>query len=324
MAIDGLVQIGYMLSSEEHSGPDLVGFAQRAEAVGFDYAVISDHFHPWTNTQGQSPFVWSVLGGIAASTERIEVGTAVTCPTMRYHPAIVAQAAATVATMLPDRFFLGVGTGENLNEHIIGDGWPAYGARARMLEEAIELIRRLWSGEQTTHDGEFFTVETARLYSIPDRPPPIVVAASGPKSVAVAGRLGDGLMNFSPDPDVAAGFADAGGGGKPRYLQVNVCWADDEQQARKTARQVTPTIALPGEMGNLLPTPAHYEQAVSLVTEEDVAETIVCGPDPELHVQHIREAVEAGYDHIHIDQIGPDQEGFFQFYGSEVLPRLRS
>jgi coenzyme F420-dependent glucose-6-phosphate dehydrogenase len=324
MASAGLAQIGYMLSSEEHSARDLVAFAQRAEQVGFDYAVISDHYHPWTNTQGQSPFVWSVLGGIANSTERIAVGTAVTCPTMRYHPAIVAQAAATVATMMPGRFMLGVGTGENLNEHVTGALWPAYRDRADMLEEAVSIIRTLWEGKVTNHDGAHFRVRNARLYSLPADLPPIIVAAGGPAAAQLAGRIGDGLMNFSPDPDVVMRFADAGGAGKPRYLQVNVCWAESDAQARKTARATVPTVGLPGELGQLLPQPAHYEQAVSLVTEEHIAEVVVCSADPEAHVDAVQKATNAGYDHIHIDQVGPDQEGFFQFYEREVLPRLRS
>jgi coenzyme F420-dependent glucose-6-phosphate dehydrogenase len=324
MALDGLAQIGYMLSSEEHAANDLVGFAERAEAAGFDYAVISDHYHPWTNTQGQSPFVWSVLGGIAARTNRIHVGTAVTCPTMRYHPAVVAQAAATVATMLPDRFFLGVGTGENLNEHVVGAAWVDYDTRARMLEEAIDVIRVLWTGRQVDHQGDFYAVRAARLYSLPDRPPPIVVAASGPKSAALAGRCGDGLMNFSPDAQVASAFSAAAGSSRPRYLQLNVCWAEDEDEAKATARSMAPTVALPGELGNLLPTPAHYEQAVTLVTEDHVADVVVCGADPQAHLDALSKAVAAGYDHVHVDQIGPDQEGFFRFYEREVLPRLRS
>ena len=178
--------IGYMLSSEEHPASDLVEFAVGAEQAGFEYAVISDHFHPWTSRQGQSPFVWSVLGGIAARTDRLTVGTAVTCPTMRYHPAIVAQAAATVATMMPGRFLLGVGTGENLNEHVVGAPWPSHQVRAEMLEEAITIIRALWTGEELEHHGAHFTVESAKLYSIPDEPPPIIVAAGAPKAAALA------------------------------------------------------------------------------------------------------------------------------------------
>jgi coenzyme F420-dependent glucose-6-phosphate dehydrogenase len=320
----GLSQIGFMLSSEEHPASDLVEFAARAEEAGFDYAVISDHYHPWTNTQGQSPFVWSVLGGISQRTERIRIGTAVTCPTMRYHPAVVAQAAATVATMMPRRFMLGVGTGENLNEHVVGEPWPSYIDRAAMLDEAVEIIRSLWSGRTVDFDGVHFTVRNARVYSLPTELPPIIVAAGGVKAADLAGRIGDGLMNFTADRDVVDAFDAGGGGGKPRYMQLNVCWAQSVEEAKKTARHTVPTVALPGELGNLLPTPAHYEQAVTLVTEEHVAEAVVCGPDVDAHVEAVEKAVAAGYDHIHIDQVGPDQEGFFRFYEREVLPRLRS
>jgi len=205
------VSVGYSLSCEEHRPDDLVRFARRAEEAGFAYASISDHYHPWIGRQGNSPFVWSVLGGIARETQRLRVGTGVTCPTTRYHPAIVAQAAATVAAMMPGRFFLGVGTGEYLNEHIFGDRWPPHEVRAQMLEKAISIIRSLWQGKDVSHHGRYYTVENARLYTLPDEPPPIVVAAAGPRSAEMAGRLGDGLINYSPDPDVVKRFNGAGG-----------------------------------------------------------------------------------------------------------------
>jgi coenzyme F420-dependent glucose-6-phosphate dehydrogenase len=316
------VKLGYSLSSEEHGPNELVAYARRAEEVGFEYGMISDHFHPWIDAQGSSPFVWSVLGGIANATDRIEIGTGVTCPTMRYHPAIVAQAAATVAAMLPGRFVLGVGTGEYLNEHIVGRRWPPWDVRAEMLEEAIEIVRALWQGEWTTYRGRHHVVETARLYTLPDAPPPIAVAAGGPKAAELAGRLGDALVNFTPDDAVAEGFARAGGAGKPRYVQLNVCWAEDEAEARKTAKRICPNVALTGELGNQLPHPKHYEQAVQLVSEDAVAEVIVCGPDPERHLEAIRACAEAGYDHVHVYQVGSDQEGFFRFYEREILPRV--
>jgi coenzyme F420-dependent glucose-6-phosphate dehydrogenase len=317
----GNLHLGYSLSTEEHRPEDLVRFAQRAEAAGFEYASISDHFHPWIAAQGNSPFVWTVLGGLAQATTRLRIGTGVTCPTVRYHPAIVAQAAATVASMMPGRFFLGVGTGEYLNEHIVGGRWPPYEMRAAMLEEAVEVIRRLWSGATVDHDGAHYTVENARLYTLPDELPPIVVAAGGPKAAALAGRIGDGLINFAADRKVVNGFQDSGGSG-PRYLQVNVCYAESEAEARKTAFRICPNVALQGELGNQLPTPTHYEQAVKLLTEDDVAQVIVCGPDPERHLEKIRAGLEAGYDHIHVYQVGADQEGFFRFYERDVLPRL--
>jgi coenzyme F420-dependent glucose-6-phosphate dehydrogenase len=314
--------IGYSLSTEEHAPGDLVRYARRAEETGFAYAMISDHFHPWIDAQGNSGFVWSILGAIAQATERLPVGTGVTCPTMRYHPALVAQAAATVAVLMPGRFTLGVGTGEYLNEHILGDRWPPYRMRAAMLEEAVELIRTLWRGEWVTHDGEHYLVENAKLYTLPEQPPPIVVAAGGPRAADLAGRIGDGLINYSPDAEVADGFRAAGGDGKPRYVQLNVCWAEDEADARRTAHRICPNVALEGELGNQLPHPKHYEQAVSMVTEDDVAEVITCGPDPERHAEAIRRCLDAGYDHVHVYQVGPDQEGFFGFYEREILPRF--
>jgi coenzyme F420-dependent glucose-6-phosphate dehydrogenase len=314
------VQLGYSLSTEEHAAPDLVRFAQQAEAAGFTYASISDHYHPWVNAQGNSPFAWSVLGAIANATSTLQVGTGVTCPTVRYHPAVVAQAAATVATLMPGRFFLGVGTGEALNEHILGRHWPPYEIRAEMLEEAVGVIRALWGGETVDHRGTHFTVDNARLYSLPDEPPPIIVAASGPKAARLASRIGDGLINPSGDAEVVEAFEEEGPAGRPKYLQVSVCWHEDEAEARRLALRLVPSVALPGEMGALLPTPTHYEEAVKLVTEDAVAEVITCGPDPQRHIERIQAGIDAGYDHIHVYQVGPDQEGFFRFYEREILP----
>src|ERR671924_1237017 len=220
-----MAAIGYKLSSEEFGARELVRLARAAEEHGFSFAVISDHFHPWTDSQGQSPFVWSVLGGIAAATERLRVGTGVTCPLVRVHPAIVAQAAATTAAMMPGRFLLGVGTGENLNEHVLGDRWPATDERREMLAEAVEVIRLLWEGGQQSHRGPHYTVENARVYTLPDEPPPIVIAASGEEAVKLAGEIGDGLVSLAPEGEMLETFDKAGGAGKPRYGQVEVCWA---------------------------------------------------------------------------------------------------
>ena len=314
------VSLGYSLSTEEHAAPDLVRFAQQAEAAGFEYASISDHFHPWVDAQGNSPFVWSVLGAIANATSTLELGTGVTCPTVRYHPAIVAQAAATVASLMPGRFFLGVGTGELLNEHILGRHWPAYETRAAMLEEAVEVIRALWTGETVDHHGTHFTVDNARLYSLPDELPPVIVAAAGPKAARLASRIGDGLINPSGDAAVVEAFAETGDTDRPRYLQVSVCWHEDEAEARRLAHRLVPSVALPGEMGALLPTPTHYQEAVQLVTEDELAKVVICGPDPQRHIELIQKGIDAGYDHIHVYQVGPDQDGFFRFYEREILP----
>ncbi len=320
---NGASHIGYSLSTEEHRPEDLVRFARRAEEAGFEYASISDHFHPWIDAQGNSPFAWTVLGAIANATEKLELITGITCPTMRYHPAIVAQAAATVASLAPGRFSLGVGTGENLNEHIIGAKWPPYETRAAMLEEAIDVIRRLWTGETVDHEGKYFTVENARLYTQPDAPPPLLVAGSGEKAAALAGRIGDGFIGVQPDPKLVESFeAEQPKNGRPKYLQVNVCVAETEAEARKLAFEICPTVGLPGELGNLLPSPTHYEEAVQLLSEDDVAKVILCDPDPDAHVAKLQEGIDAGFDHLHVYQVGPDQERFFKLYEESVLPRL--
>jgi coenzyme F420-dependent glucose-6-phosphate dehydrogenase len=272
--------------------------------------------------QGNSPFVWAVLGGIAEATDRIQVGTGVTCPIIRIHPAIIAQAAATAAEMLPGRFFLGAGSGENLNEHILGDHWPETDVRQEMLEEAVEVIRLLWQGGLQSHHGPHYTVEGARIYTLPEEPPPIVVAAAGPKATELAGRIGDGLFGLVPDPEVIEQFEEAGGKGKPRYGQLHVCWAESEDEAKTTAREWWPTAALSGNLNWELPLPSHFADASEWAEPDDVAESVVCGPDPERHVEGIREFLDAGYDHAYFHQVGPDQEGFLRFAERELLPRL--
>lgn len=317
-----MTKLGYALSSEEHRPNDLVRNAKMAEDTGFTFALISDHFHPWTDAQGQSPFVWSVIGGIAQATERLVLGTGVTCPTVRTHPAIIAQAAATSAAMMPGRFFLGVGTGEALNEHIVGQPWPPAETRVEMLQEAVDLIRKLWEGDVVTEYGEFFTTENARIYTLPDEPPPIMFAAGGKKSSAFAGREADGLISTSPDRELIEAFEGAGGTGKPKFGKLTVCWAQSEDQAVRTALEIWPNGGLPGELGQELPMPKHFEQAVELVSEDDIKKAVVCGPDPGLHIEKINEFFEAGFDHVYVHQVGADQEGFFNFYERDVMPKL--
>jgi G6PDH family F420-dependent oxidoreductase len=316
-------RFGYALSCEEHPPGALVRNARAAEDAGFDFAMISDHYHPWTDRQGNSPFVWSVIGAIGQVTDRMSLGTGVTCPTIRMHPAIVAQAAATAAAMMPGRFWLGVGTGEALNEHVLGDGWPSAGMRREMLDEAVAVIRALWRGEVTYHRGSHYTVEGARIYTLPEAPPPIYVAASGPRATELAGRIGDGLVSLAPDREIVELFESSGGAGKPRIGQVEVCFATDEAEARRTAHEWWPQTALGGELSQVLPMPAHFEQAAATVRPEDVAEKVTCGPDPDRHARAVQEFVDAGYDHVYVHQIGPDQAGFLRFYAQEVLPRLR-
>ena len=318
-----MVEIGYAISSEEHLPNDIVRHAKMAEDAGFTYALISDHYHPWVDAQGHSPFVWSVIGGIATATQHLKLGTGVTCPTVRIHPAIIAQAAATSAAMMPGRFFVGVGSGEALNEHITGERWPETEVRLEMLEEAIEIMRLLWQGGNQSYHGMYYTVENARLYTLPQEPVPLMIAAAGPAAAELAGRLGDGFIGTSPDKKTLEAFAQAGGTG-PRYGQMTVCWGEDEAKALETAHKIWPNAGLPGELGQELPTPAHFEQAVQLVTPDKVAESVVVGPDATKYLAKIDEYAQAGYDHVYIHQVGPDQEGFIRFAEREILPRYAS
>lgn len=315
-----MTEIGYTLSSEEFGPNALVQQAQRAEEIGFDFASMSDHYHPWLSRQGGAPFAWSALGGVAQATDEIDIGLGVTCPLMRIHPAIIAQAAATTATMLSGRFFLGVGTGELLNEHVLGDHWPPHTVRLEMLEEAIDVIRTLWDGGQTSYSGEHYTVENAQLFVLPNELPPIVVSAFGERAAAAAGRIGDGFWSVGPQGDLLDRFETAGGDG-PAYSQLHVCYADSEEEAIETVYDHWTQSALPGELASQLPTPEHFEQAVQMVEKEDIAEgSIITDPDPEAHIESIQSAIDAGYDHVYAHQIGPDQESFFEFYEREVLP----
>jgi G6PDH family F420-dependent oxidoreductase len=317
-----VAKIGYTLSSEEFGPRELVRFAIGCEEAGFDFASISDHFHPWVDRQGNSPFVWGVIGAVAEATERIRVGTGVTCPTTRIHPAIVAQAAATAQIQLEGRFWLGIGSGENLNEHITGERWPETAVRQERMVEAIEVIRKLWEGGLTSHHGKHYTVEGARIYTLPDESPPIMIATAGERSTRLAGELGDGMFGLVPDAEVIKTFEQAGGADKPRFGQVHVCWAEDEAQAKKTALEWWPNAVVGGNLPWELPLPSHIEAASEWADEDDIAEEVVCGPDPEPFVAEIREFVEAGYDNVYFHQIGPDQERFLRFAERELLPRL--
>ncbi len=314
------LQLGYALSGEEHRPLDLVANGVRAEELGFDFLGVSDHFHPWVDRQGNSPFVWSVLGGLGHATERISVMTGVTCPTIRIHPAIIAQATATVASMLPGRFWFGVGAGEQLNEHVIGEGWPPNDLRLEMLAEAIEILRELWKGERTTKRTKHFNVDRARIYTLPEEPPPIFVAAGGDRATKLAGRLGDGLVGLVPDEDVISTFEEAGGSGKPKVGQVHVCWGPDEAKARKTALEWWPNAGVPGDLTWEIAEPPHFEGLAELMSEEDIAESVLCGPDPGPILEELQEFADAGYTHMYLHQVGPDQEGFLSFAEKELLP----
>jgi G6PDH family F420-dependent oxidoreductase len=315
------MKIGYFLSSEEFRPAELLRQARQAEEAGFSGLWISDHYHPWNDEQGESPFVWSVIGALSQVTERLPVTTAVTCPTLRIHPAVIAQAAATSAALLPGRFQLGVGSGEALNEHILADHWPSADVRLEMLEEAIGLIRELWAGGQVEHYGEHYAVENARLYTLPESPPPILVSGFGPKSVDLAASVGDGYCIVGPAGDLIERYRAQGGSG-PVHAGTKVCWGADEAACRRTAHRLWPNEGLPGELAQVLPTPAHFEQASELVTEEMVAESVVCGPDMDRHVAGLQQLADAGVDEAYVQQIGGDHEGFFAAYREHVLPRF--
>ena len=294
-----MIELGYSLSSEETSPRDLVRYAKRAEEVGFSFALISDHYHPWIKRQGQSPFVWSVIGGIAQATRQLSLGTGVTCPILRIHPAIIAQAAATAAIMMPGRFFLGLGTGENLNEHILGTHWPPIEVRQELLKEAVKILRLLWRGGNQSHRGKYYTVENAQIFSLPERPPPIMIAAAGTISAELAGSIGDGLISTAANEKLVKKFrASDSGAEKPCYGQMTVCWANKEDEAKKIAREWWPVAAVPGKLMTELATPAEFEAAAELVTEDEVASNVICGPDADKHLAQIRSFSEAGFDHV--------------------------
>ncbi|MEU6313642.1 TIGR03557 family F420-dependent LLM class oxidoreductase [Streptomyces sp. NPDC047014] len=318
-----MTSYGYFLASEEFTPDQLIDQARQAEAAGFTALAISDHFHPWNDAQGSSPFVWSVIGALSREVS-LPITTLVTCPTVRLHPCVTAQAAATSSVLTQGRFRLGVGTGEALNEHIHGDPWPSFADRADMLEEAVQVMRELFTGEQVSHRGAHYTVDNARLYTCPDSPPPVYVSGFGPKAAALAGRIGDGYVLMGPDEDLIGTFRESGGGDKPVIGGLKVCWGADREQAVRTAHRLWPSEQLPGELAQILPTPAHFEQAAELVTPEQIAGATPCGDDPDEHIAAIQRYVEAGFAEVYIGQIGPDQEAFFDAYATKVLPALVS
>ena len=314
-------RIGYFLSCEEYTPRQLIEQARLAQEAGFEALWISDHYQPWNSQQGQSGFVWGVIGALSQACS-LPVTTAVTCPTVRIHPAVVAQAAATAAVQLDGRFTLGVGTGEALNEHVLGDRWPSEDVRLQMLEEAVGLMRRLWDGETVTTDGPHYRTDTARVWTLPDAPPPIYVSAFGPKSLEVAGRIGDGFICTQDDADMVAGFKQKSGG-KPAQGGVKVAWAATEDEGVDHAHRLWANSGVPGELAQVLPTPQHFEQASQLVTREATAESVVAGNDVDKHVAQLQEYVDAGYDEVYVANMGPEYLAMIRAYGAEVLPRLR-
>jgi G6PDH family F420-dependent oxidoreductase len=313
-----MVSIGYFLSCEEFGPKELVRQAKQAADAGFERLWISDHYHPWNDTQGQSAFVWSVIGALSEAVD-LPVTTAVTCPTIRIHPAVLAQAAATAAVQCTGGFALGVGSGEALNEHILGDPWPEANVRLEMLEEAVDIIRLLHGGGSHSHRGKYYTVENARVYTLPEEPLPIYVSAFGPKAVEVAARIGDGFVSVQPDADLLKAYRDAGGKG-PAQGGFKVCHAPTVEEGLATAHRIWPNEVLPGELAQVLPQPKHFEQAGELVTQDMLS--LPTGPDPEPYVEQVRAFTEAGFDEVHVAQIGPRQDEFFRFWRDEVAPRL--
>jgi G6PDH family F420-dependent oxidoreductase len=314
------MRFGYFLSCEEYSPAELIEQAVAAEDAGFEALWISDHYHPWNDEQGQSPFVWGMIGALSQAC-RLPVTTAVTCPTTRIHPAVIAQAAATAAVQLEGRFTLGVGTGEALNEHVLGDVWPSADVRLEMLEEAVDLIRQLWKGEPVTTQGTHYRTDTARIYTLPDEPPPIYVSAFGPKALEVAARIGDGFINTADDAAAVAAFKEKSGG-KPAQGGVKVAWADTEDEGVDHAHRLWANAGLPGELAQVLPTPQHFEQASELVTRDATADSIVAGNDVDQHVQQLQDYVKAGYDEVYVANMGPNYPDMIQAYGHDVLPQL--
>lgn len=317
-----MVSIGYFLSSEQFGPTELVDQARRAEKAGFEGLWISDHFHPWHDAQGQSPFVWGTIGALSQATT-LPVTTAVTCPTVRMHPAIIAQAAATAAVQLHGRFALGVGSGEALNEHILGDRWPDPATRLDMLDEAVQLIRRMHCGGTVSHDGPHYRVQEARIYTLPEQPVPIYISGFGPQATALAARIGDGYCTVVPDRELVDTFRDSGGGDKPVQAGVKVSWAAQENEGLDAAHRLWANDLLPGQIAQTLPRPADFEAATTLVDREDTRRHFAVGPDPERHLEVLRPYLDAGVDELYIQQIGPDLDGFFDAYEKEILPALR-
>lgn len=310
------------LSSEEHGPRRLVELAGLAEEHGFDFVSISDHYHPWLDAQGHSPNVWPILGAIAERTDSIDVAVGVTCPTVRIHPAVIAHLVATTASLFDGRFTWGVGSGEALNEHILGDRWPSAPERLELLDEAIRLIRQLWSGETVSFAGRHYTVDHARIYDLPEQRIPIVVSAFGDRAAHLAAELGDGLWTTGTGGTIDT-WREAGGSG-PVYSQITFCWAEDRDTALDTVHRIWPNTGVPGQVTQDLPTPQHFEMASSIITREMLAESVPLGPDLGPLVEQVEQAVESGVDHVYLHQIGPDQEGFLRVWRDELQERLRT
>lgn len=318
------MKVGYKLATESFGPGELIRQAVRAEQAGFDFVEMSDHFHPWLDNQGHSPFTWTVLGAIAVKTERIGLVTGVTCPTVRYHPAIIAQAAATLALVCDGRFTLGVGSGERLNEHVIGPGFPgSVRVRHEMLREALEIIRSLWRGGYRSYEGKHLRLEDARVFDLPEQLPLIPVAAGGAAAARIAAELGDGLFATEPKSELVRHYREAGGSG-PCYAEVPMAWAADEHTAAKAVLETSRWAVTGWKVMSELPNPANFDAATTTVREEDILEQFACGPDPARYVEAAQGYVDAGFDHLVMQNAGPDPDGFIDFYQRELDHRIRA
>lgn len=315
------MKIGYKLLAEAFSPTELVRQAELAQQSGFDFVEISDHFHPWLHDQNHSGFVWTILGTIAARTDTLELATGVTCPFIRYHPALIAQAAATTAVLSDGRFILGLGSGERLNEHVVGRGWPPASTRTRMLRESIEVIRLLWSGGYQSYRGQHIVLEDARIFDLPETLPPIVVAAGGHPAATTAAELGDGLFATSPDRDLVETYTRAGGSGH-RYAEVPLAWAPDADDALASAHRLMRFSVAGWKVQSELPNPVNFEAAAAVVRPSDLAESFGYGPDVRQHVDAVRSFADAGFDRLALLNAGPDVDGFFRFHRNELGPAL--
>ena len=319
-----MVEIGYKLFTESHSAPELVKNARLAEDAGFSFLSISDHYLPWIPNHGRAGFAWCTIGAVSQATSRARVSTGVTCPLIRYHPAIIAQAAATAANLMPGRFELGLGTGENLNEHVTGGIFPtSEPLRLGMLREAVKIIRTLWKGGMQDYSGMYYTLDNAQIFELPEVLPPIRISAQGPMAAEVAGEIGDALIHFEQKPEeVVETFRASGGEGKSCMIETVVCYAGSEEEAKRTAYEWFPMAANKGELNWVVPTPAHFEQLQQMVTPEDVAKNVLCGPDPQKIIEKVGKLVDMGYDSVLLHQVGPEQERFINLARDVILPEF--
>ncbi|MEV4348455.1 TIGR03557 family F420-dependent LLM class oxidoreductase [Actinoplanes sp. NPDC049596] len=315
------MKLGYKLAAEGFGPKELIRQAVRAEQAGFDFVEISDHFHPWLDVQGHSPFAWNVLSAIAMRTDRLGLATGVTCPTVRYHPAIIAQAAATLAIISDDRFTLGIGAGERLNEHVVGQGFPSVRGRHERLVEALDIINLLWQGGYQSYEGKHLQLEDAQVFDLPEKLPVIAVAAGGNNAAELAATHGGGLFATEPRKDLVETYARSGGKG-PKYAEVSVAWAPTAEAAIKAAHETSRWGVTGWKVMAELPNPVNFEAASATVRPEDVAEAFAHGPDPEPYVKSVKEYTEAGYDHIVLMNAGPDPDGFLDFFEKDLKGRL--